>query len=63
MVQMSQVLHPILGEGRGFSPAGGHPSEGASQAAEKRSPTVILSEDFMILRLTTVHENGCIVEG
>jgi hypothetical protein len=26
-VQMSQVLRPILGEGRGFSPTAGHPAE------------------------------------
>jgi hypothetical protein len=31
---------------------------GAEQAAEKPSQDVIASADFMILRLTTVHENA-----
>jgi hypothetical protein len=36
---------------------GSRDSGGAEQAAEKSLQPVILSEDFMILRLTTVHEN------
>jgi len=46
-VNLRIALYPLLFE----------PDPCASQAVEKPLNAVILSEDFMILRLTTAHEN------